>query len=169
MQGTGIELPGETFKLKGSFHMVVRGPDGVFREERHVNNLVVSAGKAIVAGLINSAVTATSTGGGTFRYLAIGASSSATAAADTTLGSEFSSAGGARVIATSLTRTTTTVANDTAQLVVTYTCSAGGLAVVEAGIFDSSSGGNMLARQPFAVINLSSGDSLQTTWKVQVS
>lgn len=163
------EVVKEGFKLTGSFHMVHLGPSGEVIQERFVNNLVVSAGKAIVAGLINSAVSVSSGGAGAFRYLAIGASSSATGAGDTTLGSEFSSNGGARALATSLTRTTTTVTNDTAQLVVTYTVSAGTLAVVEAGIFDSSSAGNMLARQPFAIINLSSGDSLQTTWKVAVA
>lgn len=162
------EIP-ESLKLRGWFHMVHIGPDGEVKQERYVENLVVSVGKAQVAGFINSAVSVTSSGVGAFRFLAIGSATSATAAADTTLGSEFSSNGGNRLVASSLTRVTTTVTNDTAQFVLTFTCSAGTLAVGEAAIFDASSAGNMLARQPFALINLSSGDSLQTTWKVQVS
>jgi len=159
----------DSVTLRGWFEMVVINPDGTVREVREVKNTVVNAGKAQVAGFINSAVSVTSSGVGAMRFLAIGSATSATGVADTTMGVEFSSNGGARLVATSLTRVTTSVTNDTAQNVLTFTCSAGTLAVGEAAIFDASSGGNMLSRQPFAVINLTSGDSLQTTWKVQVS
>lgn len=159
--------PKEFLKLRGWYELIALDPQGRVKAYRKVDNLVVSVGKAQVAGLINSALSASS--GGAFRFLALGASTSATAAGDTTLGSEFSSAGGARGLATLLDRVTTTVTNDTARLQKTFTCTAGTLAVGEAAVFDASSGGEMLSRQPFALINLSSGDSLQTTWQVQVS
>jgi hypothetical protein len=169
MQSQDQVVPKDSISLRGWFELIVIDPDGKVRETRVVNNTIVNAGRAQVAGFINSAVSVTSSGVGAFRYLAIGSATSATGVTDTTMGSEFSSNGGARLVASSLTRVTTSVTNDTAQIQLTFTCSAGTLAVGEAAIFDSSSAGNMLARQPFAVINLSSGDSVQTTWKVQVS
>lgn len=42
-------------------------------------------------------------------------------------------------------------------------------AVDESGLFDASSAGNMFTSATFAVINLSNGDSIQFTWKVQVT
>jgi len=36
--------------------------------------------------------------------------------------------------------------------------------VKEAGIFDSSSGGTMLAYQSFSALQVSSGDTVQITW-----
>lgn len=59
---------------------------------------------------------------------------------------------------------TTTVTNDTYQVVGTITATAT-RAVDEAGTFDASSAGNMDTSFTFPVVNLSSGDSLQLTVK----
>jgi hypothetical protein len=56
---------------------------------------------------------------------------------------------------------------------ITYTATFGAGtatgAVVEAGIFNASSGGTMLCRTVFPVINKNAGDSLAVTWVVTVS
>lgn len=152
----------EGVRLKGWAEYVLFGPDGDVKERREVSNLVVNLGKAGIAGLMNGAVATT------FRYMAIGTATSATGATDTVLGAEIGSGGGARVLSGTIDRTTTTVANDTARWINTYTFTAA-FAVGESAIFDSSSAGVMLNRAPFAVINASSSDTLQVTWKVQVS
>lgn len=59
---------------------------------------------------------------------------------------------------------TTTVTNDTYQVVGTVTASAT-RAVDEAGTFDAVSAGNMDISATFAVVNLANGDSLQLTFK----
>jgi hypothetical protein len=103
---------------------------------------------------------------GTFVNLAIGTGTAAAAATDTALGTEITTNGGGRGAATA-TQVTTTVTNDTTQLVKTWTFT-GAFAVTEEGIFDNAtSGGNMLARQVFAAVNVASGDSLTVTHKVQ--
>lgn len=63
---------------------------------------------------------------------------------------------------------TTTTANDTYQTQATITASAT-RAVDEGGTFDASSGGSMDVSATFAVINLSNGDSLQLTFKKQLT
>lgn len=127
-----------------------------------INNLVVSAGKAGVASRINGAGSEAA-----FTYIAIGTGTTAAAAGDTALQTEISTNGGQRAAAT-CTRVTTSVTNDTAQLVVTFSFT-GSFAVTESGVLNAASVGTLLARQVFSAINVANGDSLQITWKFQAS
>ena len=102
----------------------------------------------------------------TFVNLAIGTGTTAAAAADTALQTEITTGGGARGAATA-SQVTTTVTNDTTQLVKTWTFTAS-FAVTEEGILDNATtGGNLLAHQVFSAINVASGDSLTVTHKYQ--
>ena len=116
----------------------------------------VNSGKSAVAGLINGVVT------NYFEYIAIGTSSTAESASQTALGSETH-----RASATT-SRITTNVSDDTAQWVHTFSFT-DSYSICESGIFDSSSGGTMLARAVFSTLNVESGDKLQVTWKAVVS
>lgn len=100
-----------------------------------------------------------------FVNLAIGIGTQGTPATSTALASESTTSGAQRGAATA-TQVTTTVTNDTTQLVKTFTFT-GTFAVTEEGIFDSAvaSSGSMLAYQSFAAINVVSGDTLQITHK----
>jgi hypothetical protein len=125
-------------------------------DERVVENLIVNVGKAQVSGLIGGVVT------GTFGYVALGTGTTAPASTDTALQSEV-----VRVSSTN-SQVTTNVTNDTLQLQATFNFTAS-YAITEAGIFNASTGGTMLARQTFGAINVASGDSIVITWKVVVS
>lgn len=133
---------------------------GLWADKMVIENLVVDAGKAAVAGLINGVIT------NFFEYIAIGTGTVAPVAGDTALGAEITTGGGARAAGTT-SRVTTDVTNDTAQVVLTYNFTAS-FAVTESGVFDSVSAGTMLCRQTFSVINVVNGDSLQVTWKIDV-
>lgn len=135
---------------------------GKVKEVRHIKNLVVSAGKAGIASRINAAGAEAA-----FTYIAIGTGTAAAAAGDTTLGAEITTAGGQRASAT-CTRVTTSVTNDTAQDVVTFSFT-GSFAVTETGLLNDATTGTLLARQVFSAVNVASGDSLQVTWKIQAS
>jgi hypothetical protein len=63
---------------------------------------------------------------------------------------------------------TTTQTGDTYQSVGTISITAT-RAVDESGLFDASSAGNMITSATLNVINLLNGDSLQLTWKVQIT
>lgn len=63
---------------------------------------------------------------------------------------------------------TTTQTGDTYQSVGTIAITAGE-AIDESGLFDASSAGNMITSATLAAINLLNGDSLQLTWKVQIT
>lgn len=63
---------------------------------------------------------------------------------------------------------TTGVTNDTYQVVGIVAATAT-RAVDEGGLFDASTVGNMGTSATFNVINLVSGDSIQFTWKIQLT
>lgn len=118
--------------------------------------LLVNTGRAIVTNRIK--------GSGTEPlYVAYGTGAGTTAAADTTLFTET----GTRQTGTSTQQTTSTT-NDTYQVVGTQTAG-GTLAITNAGLFDASTSGNLFVKGDFTTINLSSGDSIQFTFKTQFS
>jgi hypothetical protein len=130
--------------------------------QKKVRNLVTTVGKALVAGRINaSGAPAAAT------YIAVGTGATAANAADTTLQTEITDSGLARVNGTASLVTTTTT-NDTAQVTTTFSVS-GTKAVTESGVLNASSSGTLLCRQVFSAINVVSGDSLAVTWKVAIS
>jgi hypothetical protein len=87
--------------------------------------------------------------------------------ADTALTTEDVTGGYARISGTS-SRVTTSVTNDTYQVVATITAGAN-LAIAEVGSFDAVTSGNMLIHSNFTAISLSTGDSIAFTVKLQFS
>jgi hypothetical protein len=91
-------------------------------------------------------------------HMAIGSGTNDPAAGDTTLQSELG-----RVALFS-----TTVTSNSVEYQATFPAGTGTGAVTEAGILNASSGGTMLCRTEFAVINKAAGDSMTITWTVTV-
>jgi len=145
--------------------LVHRDKNGKIIDKRDTGwktNTLTNAGFAEVAGLMTADV-----GGTAFDYIAIGTGTTAPAATDTALEYETHRIGGADVTGSQVT---TTVTNDTMQLVGTFSGYTGTEAVTESGVFNAAAGGTLLCRQTFAALNINwdAGDSLQVTWKVQV-
>ena len=146
----------DNIKTKGTLSLVLTDEFGnVKQQDEH--NLVVSAGLAYIASRMKDA-TATA-----MSHMAVGSGSTAAAAGNTTL-TELG-----RVTLTSTTIVTTSVANDAVQYVATFPAGTGTGAITEAGIFNNVTGGTMLCRTVFAVINKGSLDTLTITWKVTVA
>lgn len=138
--------------------------DGKVLREQIIKNIIVNAGKAEAAGLLNGEETT-----GPFTFLSIGVGATGELVTDTILDSEITTGGGSRAAAT-CSRVTTTVANDTAQMVKEWTFSAS-FSVVESGAFNhiTPGTGEMLCRKTFSAYAVVSGDKLEVTWKVAVS
>lgn len=124
-------------------------------------NLVVTAGKALVASRLGGS------GSSAITHIGVGTGATAPASGDTTLQTELATSGLTRASAT-ISTTTTTVTNDTMQAQVTFTVT-GTQAVTESGLFNASTSGTMLCRQTFSAINVLNGDTLQVTWKVSMA
>lgn len=143
---------------------------GSWETTKNTRNLITSAGKAAMASRCNGS-------GSEAAFTSIGQGIGATAAdvADTALGDERkadgTAASGVHALATAsvtASRVTTTVTNDTAQLVGTITETAS-MAITESGVFNADTNGTLLCRQVFSAINVVSGDSLQLTWKIKAA
>ena len=117
-----------------------------------INNLVVTSGKNFIAQCLASAQTYMS-------HMAVGTGTTAAAVANTTLVTEVG-----RVAITSTTPNANTVV-----YAATFGPGQGTGAITEAGVFNASSAGTMLARTVFPVLNKAAGDSLTITWQLTIS
>ena len=146
----------EKIKMTGHVDIVVTDKDGNVKDTRSVKNLVLTTGKTFIAA---SMLKTTTNSPVAMSHMAIGEGTAAAAIGDTAMGSQLG-----RV---SLATATSSGA------VVTYTASfpagTGTGAVTEAGIFNNSSGGDMLCRTVFSVVNKGSDDAMSITWTVTVS
>lgn len=181
----------EKVGLKHGIDIVVHRKDGSIKDERHYGDIkdgvkrkikdsiftilwkklitkqcimedgITNAGLAAIAGLDLKDVSVND-----FDWLAIGTGTTAFNAAQTALVTETHREAGVG------TRVETAVANDTAQLVVTFSGYSGEEAVTEVGKFNAfPAGGDMQMRQTFTAlaVNWDLGDSIVMTVKIQYS
>lgn len=142
----------EKFKVSGIVKIDLIDQFGNLKKTE-VSNLVVTAGASFIASRM---VAATAT---LMSHLAVGTSNTAKAAGQTTLVAEI-----ARVTLTGASNSTNTV---------TYTASlAAGVGtgnLQEAGIFNASSAGTMLARTTFPLLTKESTDTVNITWVISIT
>ena len=120
------------------------------------DNLVVTAGKQWVAGRFKDGSIPAE-----MSHMAIGSADTAPAAGNTALVTELN-----RI---ALTTDGGTVSTNTVQYDASWTSAAAAYAIKEAGIFNASTGGTMLARTTFAVINKGTDDTVSISWTITVS
>jgi hypothetical protein len=145
----------ETLKANGQLRIVVTAADGSIKEDQTVKNLVVDTGLNFIVKRMKD------TTADVMSHMSLGTGTTAAAAADTTLQTELS---GSRV-----TLTSTSVTANQITYIASFAAGVGTGAVTEAGIFNNTSGGTMLCRTVFPVVNKQSGDSMTVTWTVTVS
>ena len=138
----------ENLKLTGALTIALN--DEVVHK---VDNLVVTAGKNFVASRMKDTTKAAMT------HMAVGTGTTTAAASQTALVTENDRN----------TLTSTTVTANAIAYVCTWAAGDATAALTEAGIFNASSGGDMLCRTVFSVVNKASADSMTITWTVTVS
>jgi len=141
--------------IKASGELFVRRYDEnmVLVEEKHVPNLVVSAGLAYMASRVfNNTTTVMS-------HLAIGTGSTVASAAQTTLVAET-----ARLVFVS-----SSVSANTVTYATTFAPGVGTGALREAGIFNAATVGTMLCRTIYGVVTKGVLDTVSITWTVTVN
>lgn len=144
-------------RLKGRWKAELTGPDGALKKVVEGSNVVCTNGKEFLASFLYSAAAAASTF--TMRYVAIGTDSTAEAAANTALGTELSRHTG----------TVSYVSGQIYQVKATFAAGSGTGAIVEYGLFSSSTGGTMLNRDTESVINKGSSDTLTVTCQLTIA
>ena len=150
----------ELIKATGKVKIVVHDENGVVKEERNIDNLVVSVGKAyITSRMIGTASNVMS-------HMEVGTDNTSAAAGNTNLGSAVAAS---RTGLTSSTQVTSSTTDDSVQYICTFPAGTGTGALVEAGIFNASSAGTLLCRTVFSVVNKGASDAMTITWTVTLS
>lgn len=146
----------ESLSVIGTVSITLKDKDGNIKDQRTFPNLIVTTGKSYITSRMSSNATSV------IGWIAIGTSSTAAAAGQTALqGTElFRSA----TTVSGGTPSTSTVLYET-----TYGPGQGTGTIQEAGLFNNSSGGTMLARTTFAAIVKGASDSLNISWTVTIS
>ena len=140
-------------KATGNLNIVVTDDTGAVKHDVRVNNMVVSVGKNFIAqGAAPADVPVMS-------HMAIGSVEIFPVAADTALLGELGR--------TELDETTVT--ENTVSYKATFLPGVGTGEVREAGIFNDATGGVMLCRTAFAVINKAAADTMTIFWNVTIS
>jgi hypothetical protein len=140
-------------QLNMTGHLQIRLNDELVRD---IPNLVVTAGKGFVASRMIG------TSAGVMSHMEVGTGTTDPVAGDTALQSAVSSS---RTAFTS----SASVSGAVVTYVTTFAAGTGTGALTEAGIFNASSGGTMLCRTEFSVVNKGASDSMTITWTVTVS
>jgi hypothetical protein len=145
----------DTIKTIGNLDVVLTDENGKVKQQFTTPNLVVQTGRNFIAHRMTGASNTI------MSHMAIGTTNTAAALNNTTLGTET-----ARVALSS---------GSTAANVVTYVATfdpgtpSTANAVVEAGIFNAASSGEMLCRTVFDVVNKGTLDTLTITWTISNS
>ena len=137
----------------GKLTIEVKDKDGNLKQKQEVKNWVVDTGLDYIASRMKDA-TATA-----MSHMAIGTGSTAAAAGNTALGSE----------AARQALTSTTVTSNAVAYVASFAAGTGTGAITEAGILNAASGGTLLCRTVFSVVNKGASDSMTITWTVTIS
>ena len=141
-------------KLTGRLAIAING-----ETVQEVKNLVVDAGKEHVTARLKD-----NTSDGVMSHMAVGTSSTAAAAGQTALVTELSGSRTAFDSGFPDTQGTNSIKFET-----TFGEGIGTGALTEAGLFNASSAGTMLARTVFSTVNKGASDTMTITWTITAS
>ena len=145
----------DDLKISGELSIIVTDKNGHIKQSMKVPNLVVTAGKQYIASRMAGTAAAV------MSHMAIGSGTAAANANDTALGNELGRAGSPLFSLQASGNTITATA--------TFVEGVGTGAISEAGIFNASSGGTMLCRTVFPVVNKQASDTIAITWTITIS
>lgn len=144
----------DSLKLKGRVGIVLKDKDGNVKETREIDNLVVDAGLDYIASRMEG------TSSNVMSHMALGSGTTAAASGNTDLES---------ILGSRETLDSTTVTDNTIQYIASFEAGDGTGAVTECGLFNASTGGTMLCRTVFSVVNKAADDSMSVTWTITIS
>lgn len=147
-------------KIKGHAKLVLFGPDGVVKDVREVDNMIVSGGLAMIADAMANAAN-------TYLMSGMGVGTGTTGAANGDINLETSAA---YVTLTSAGRGSTAASGHSVIYTATFAAGQGTGALTEAVLCCAASAygdkgvGRILNRLTFSAINKAAADSLTITW-----
>ena len=145
----------DDLKISGELVIIVTDKSGHITQSMKVPNLVVTTGKQYIASRMAGTATAV------MSHMAIGSGTASANANNTALGNELGRAGSPLFSFQASGNIITATA--------TFVEGVGTGAISEAGIFNAASGGTMLCRTVFPVVNKQASDTIAITWTITIS
>lgn len=143
-------------KASGELRIVVKDKDGNVKVDRKEKNLVVTAGLGYIADRMKNDSGTTAV----MSHMAVGSDNTAAAAGQTDLLS---------ILGSREALDSTTVTGSSVEYIASFEAGEGTGAIVEAGIFNASTGGTMLCRTVFSTVNKAASDTMTITWTITLS
>lgn len=144
----------EKANLRGDVSIVLKDSEGNIKDQRQIRNLVVDVGLNLILSRLKD------TSKGVMTHMAVGTNNTTPSASQT----DVQAIAGVREALDS-----TTVVGNTITYVASFEAGKGTGALVEAGIFNNSTGGDMLCRTVFPVVNKGADDVMAITWTITLS
>jgi hypothetical protein len=139
-------------EVAGKLSIVLTTVDGMVKDSRELDNLIVQVGKNYLAGGVIGALTQP------FIQMALGTGTTSPTTGDTALQAQLARQA----------FTTSSVSANVATVSTTFGAGVGTGALTEAGIFNAATAGVMLSRVVFSVVNKASTDVLTITWSITI-
>jgi hypothetical protein len=143
----------DILSVKGDLEITLIDEKGNVKLHMEVPNLIVTIGKNHIAARMQG------TSQGVMSYMAVGSVSTAPTVGDLTLNTEI-----ARVALATYTNSSNIV-----QATATFVGGTGTGTLREAGLFNASSSGTMLAHTTFPAITKASTDTLSINWSITIA
>jgi hypothetical protein len=147
----------QTVCFSGTWTAKLYGPDGELKQTVHGPNVVTTNGKEMLAAYLASAAASATLN--SFKYVAIGTGSTAESASDTAMAVESARTTG----------TASYLSGAIYQVTATFAAGVGTGAIVEYGLFNTSTGGTLFNRDTESVVNKGSSDSLVVITQLTLS
>tara|TARA_B100001248_G_C27210917_1_gene375739 strand:+ start:155 stop:604 length:450 start_codon:yes stop_codon:yes gene_type:complete len=141
----------DKLKLSGDVKIELIDQNGHIKETREIKNLVVSTGLTFICSRMAD------TSSNVMSHMALGSGTTAAAANQTDLVS---------ILGSREALDSTSASSNTITYVASFEAGDATGAVTEAGLFNASSGGTMLCRTVFSVVNKGAQDILNITWVI---
>ena len=141
----------DKLKLSGNVKIELIDQNGHIKETREIKNLVVSTGLTFICSRMAD------TSSNVMSHMALGSGTTAAAANQTDLVS---------ILGSREALDSTSASSNTITYVASFEAGDATGAVTEAGLFNASSGGTMLCRTVFSVVNKGAQDILNITWVI---
>ena len=147
----------ENLKLSGQLNIVLKDKAGNIKDKREGKNLVVNKGLEYITSRMKDASKSV------MSHMGLGSGTTAAAASQTDL---------VTLLGSREALDSTTISGSNNEKVVYVSAFEAGDAtgaVTEAGIFNAASGGDMLCRTVFSVVNKAADDTMSVTWTITLS
>lgn len=148
----------DVIRMRGSIRMALGDKDGNLIKEYIFENLLVTVGRAWVLGQLESVNIVTSQ---TISFLAIGSGTNAPTTADTGLNNEVT-----RIAIGTFSTTNLTANPPSWQAQCSFATNQANTTLAEVGLFNSTSGGTMLAHATYASFVKATSNTLNISYTI---